>query len=132
MPSRRWRFFSRREAALHFSQTGAGLKLQLDLTIAADLKSAAIERELLRAILLEMIYRGRPDIAPGTAFVEPPDWLLDGALAMAPGQNSKPLADALEPVIRASKTIPLSEFLRQHPALLDSPGRSLYRSYALV
>jgi hypothetical protein len=118
--------------ALHVSQTGAGLKLQLDLTIGADFETAAIERELLRAILLEMIYRREPGIAPGTAFVEPPDWLLDGALAMTPGRNSKDLADALEPVIRAGKTIPLSEFLHQQPARLDSPGRSLYRSYALV
>jgi len=119
-------------AALHFSQTGAGLKLQLDLTIAADFSSAAIERELLRAILLEMIYRKQLQIAPGTTYVNPPEWLLDGALALAPGRESKPFADALEPVIVANKIIPLSEFLHQRPALLDSSGRSLYRAYSFA
>jgi hypothetical protein len=119
-------------AALHFSQTGAALKLQLDLTIAADFQSAAVERELLRAILLEMIYRKQSELAPGTAFVEAPAWLLDGILARTPGRNPKLLADALEPVIRAEKTISLSDFLHQQPALLDSFGRSLYRAYALV
>src|SRR6266446_8828628 len=37
--------------ALRFSQTGFGLKLQLDLTLVANLDRAAIEREVLRAIL---------------------------------------------------------------------------------
>jgi hypothetical protein len=119
-------------AALYFSQTGSGLKLQLDLTIARDFEPAAIERELLRAILLEIVYRKQPDIAPGTAFVEPPDWLLDGALAVAPGRDSKRFTEALEPIVRAHKIMELSDFLHQQPALLDSLGRSLYHSYAVV
>src|SRR5713226_7319067 len=77
-------------AELRFSQTGFGLKLQLDLTIAQDLDGALVERELLRAILLEMIYRKEPDIAPDTVFVEPPDWLLDGVLALTPGRDRGP------------------------------------------
>lgn len=119
-------------AALHFSQTGAGLKLQLDLTIAADFSSAAIERELLRAIMLEMIYRQQPQLAPGTGYVNPPEWLLDGVVAMAPGRDSKPFTDTLEPVIRENKLTPLAEFFAQQPALLDSAGRALYRTYAYV
>ena len=78
-------------AALRFSQTGFGLKLQLDLTIGESVDAALVERELLRAILLEMIYRSEPDVAPGTAFVEPPDWLLDGVLAITPGRDRGPL-----------------------------------------
>src|SRR6266849_7319873 len=53
---------------LRFSQTGSGLKLQLDLKIAQNLDASLMERELLRAILLEMIYRKEPDIAPGSVF----------------------------------------------------------------
>src|SRR6266513_4642470 len=56
-------------AALRFSQTGFGLKIQLDLTIGESIDAALVERELLRAILLEIIYRSQPDVAPGTAFV---------------------------------------------------------------
>src|ERR1051325_8900166 len=44
-------------AALRFSQTGSGLKLQLDLTITQSADMSLVERALLRAILLEMIYR---------------------------------------------------------------------------
>src|SRR5438876_2823127 len=116
-------------AELRFSQTGSGLKLQLDLTIAQNLDASVIERELLRAILLEIIYRKQSDIAPGTVFVEPPDWLLDGVLAPAPGPNRGLLVEALS---LSDKATSLEKFLRQRPGLLDSAGRMLYRAYSLA
>jgi hypothetical protein len=99
--------------------------------LSEKLDSSLIERELLRAILLEMIYRKESHIAAGTVFVEPPDWLLDGVLALAPGRDRGYLLDALT---TANKTVPLETFLRQRPGLLDSAGRVLYRahSFALV
>src|ERR1044071_3962239 len=63
-------------ADLRFSQTGFGIKLQLDLTISKNVDVSLVERELLRAILLEMIYRKQSHIATGTVLVEPPDWLM--------------------------------------------------------
>jgi hypothetical protein len=116
-------------AELRFSQTGFGLKLQLDLTIAQDADVSLMERELLRAILLEMIYRKESDIAPGTAFVEPPDWLIDGVLALAPGRDRGPLVEAFSV---SQKRVSLEEFLRQRPGLLDSAGRFLYRAYSFA
>src|SRR6266699_1410766 len=117
-------------AALRFSQTGFGLKLQLDLTIAQNLDASLIERELLRAILLEMIYRSKPDIAPGTVFVEPPDWLLDGVLARTPGRDRRPLVEALS---LSNNGMSLEEFLQpQMLSGLDSPARLRYRAYSLA
>jgi hypothetical protein len=116
-------------AGTRFSQTGFGLKLQLDLIIAKDLNASLIEREVLRAILLEMIYRKESHIAAGTAFVEPPDWLLDGVLALAPGRDHGYLIEALT---AANKAASLETFLRQRPELLDSSGRILYRAYSFA
>jgi hypothetical protein len=116
-------------AELRLSQTGSGMKLQLDLTIAQNLDASLMERELLRAILLEMIYRKESDIPPGVTFVEPPDWLLDGVLALTPGRDRGPLVEALAV---SQKTMSLEEFLRQRPELLDSAGRTLYRAYSLA
>jgi hypothetical protein len=115
-------------AALRFSQTGFGLKLQFDLTIGENIDATLVERELLRAILLEMIYRSEPDVAPGTAFVEPPDWLLEGVLALTPGRDRGPLVEAL---LVSVKRMSLEKFLQQRPVLVDSPGRLLYRAYSL-
>ena len=114
---------------LRFSQTGFGLKLQLDLVMAANLDRAALERELLRAILLEMIYRDEPALAPGTSYVQPPDWLLDGVLALAPGRDRSQLIEALAV---SNKIMSLDQFLDQRPELVDSPTRQQYRSYSFA
>ena len=88
-----------------------------------------MERELLRAILLEMIYRKQSHIAAGSVFVEPPDWLIEGALALAPGRDRGQLVEALT---TADQIEPLEAFLRQRPKLLDSAGRTLYRAYSFA
>ena len=116
-------------AELRFSQTGFGLKLQLDVTFSQDLDVSLVERELLRAILLEMIYRKRPQLAAGTMFIEPPDWLIDGTLALAPGHDRGQLVEALT---ATENTPTLEKFLQQRPAMLDSAGRVLYRAYSLA
>jgi hypothetical protein len=116
-------------AGLRFSQTGFGLKLQLDLTISQNLNVQLIERELLRGILLEMTYRQQLHIAAGTVFVEPPDWLIEGVLALAPGRERGSLVEALT---TANKTMPLEKFLDQRLHLLDSAGRTLYRAYSFA
>jgi len=114
---------------LRFTQTGFGLKLQLNLTISQNLDVSLIEREVLRAILLEMIYRKQSHIAAGTVIVEPPDWLLDGVLALAPGRDR---GDQMQALAAADKPLPLEKFLRQRPELLDSAGRALYRAYSFA
>lgn len=118
-----------RPADLRFSQTGFGIKLQLDLTISKNVDVSLVERELLRAILLEMVYREQPHLSPGTVLVEPPDWLIDGVLALAPGREQGPLIEALG---NTEKPLSLEKFLRQRPGLLDSAGRTLYRAYAFA
>src|SRR5262245_44272445 len=116
-------------ADLRFSQTGFGIKLQLDLTISKNVDVSLVERELLRAILLEMIYRTQPHITAGAVLVEPPCWLIDGVLALAPGRDRGPLIDA---VVNTEKPLPLQKFLSQRPGFVDSTGRTLYRAYSFV
>ena len=117
-------------AALHFSQTGFGLKLQLDLTVAENAGDSLVERELLRAVLLEMIYRNEPGTVPGTIYIEPPDWLLDGVLAHTPARDQRPLIEALAV---SGKIMTLEEFLRSRKlSTLDSTGQLQYRACSLA
>jgi hypothetical protein len=113
---------------LRVSQTGFGVKLQLDLIVGQKVDGSLIERELLRAILLEMIYRDEGDLVPGSALVEPPQWLLEGVLALTPGRERESLVQALS---TTDKRKSLDEFLGQRFDLLDSAGRILYRAYSV-
>ena len=69
-------------AALTFSQTGSGLKIQLDLLITPEIDPAAVKHELVRAILLEIAYRASPLLPAGVSYVPPPDWLVNGILSL--------------------------------------------------
>ncbi len=117
-------------AELHFSQTGSGLKLQLDLTIAADVNARAVQRELLRAVLLELIYRNHPDVAPGTVCVQAPDWLLEATLVRAATEERETLMQVIASSGDSDKRVSLQDFLRQSPRQLDAPTQLLYRAYA--
>jgi hypothetical protein len=113
---------------LRVSQTGFGTKLQVDLTVAQNLDGSLVQRQLLRAILLEMMYRNERNLAPGSKLVEPPDWLVEGALALAPGRDREVLVEALSTTDKKS----LQEFLGQRFDLLDSAGRMLYRAHSIA
>ncbi len=117
-------------AQLSFGQTGFGLKLQLDLTIDADISAPSIEREILRAVYLEMMYRAVPETPAGTPYVEPPAWLLEGTLALASHRDPAALAATLSTPVETGAVVSLDQFLSQQPELLDSPSRALYRAYA--
>ena len=114
---------------LRVSQTGFGAKLQLDLTVGQNLDGSLIERQLLRGILLEIIYRNEGDLAPGATLVEPPDWLVEGALALTPGREREVVVAALSATDKGKS---LEEFLGQRFDLLDSAGRMLYRAYSIA
>jgi hypothetical protein len=111
---------------LDFSQTGAGLKIQLDLLVMPDSQPALLQREILRAVLLEMSYRSLPSLPAGTPYIAPPDWLIDGILTL--DNESPAILDGLDAVATNPPT--LKDFLTQRPTLLDSPSRTLYRASA--
>jgi hypothetical protein len=107
---------------LNFSQTGAGLKIQLDLLVDRDFQPAVLQREVLRALLLELSYRALPSLPAGTPYVAPPDWLVDGILTL--DNESPEVFEGLDSV--ASHPPALGTFLAQHSRLLDSQSRALY------
>ncbi len=118
--------------ALYFNQTGFGLKLQLDLVIGPDVSGPAVERELLRAVLLEVMYREKPNLPPGTTYVQPPDWLLDGVLASTAAQDPFAFVEILKALVATRKVMPLEQFLSQRPELLDSQSRRLFSAYSFA
>ena len=117
-------------ARLEVSQLGYGLKLQLNLLVTREIRARETQRELLRAILIEMIYRDRENIAAGVPYVSPPDWLLDGVLRLQPGQDQDESAQLLQTVVSANKIAPLENVVRQKRDQLDTASRRLFEAYS--
>jgi hypothetical protein len=114
-------------AHLQLARSEAGLKLQLDLTIGTDVQAVNIERELLRGLLVEIVYRDAP-MQPGTEYVQPPPWLVEGMLARE--RDREAAAQTLQPFVDAGSAIPLEAFLQQRPDTLDPASLQLYRAYS--
>jgi hypothetical protein len=117
-------------AQLRVSQTGLGLKLQLDLIIGSKVDTPTIQRELLRAIFIELIYREHADVPAGTMYAEAPFWLVEGVLSWNSSDKRQTLNNLLSSAVEAHQVIPLDVFLAQRPEQLDPQGRLLYRAYA--
>ncbi len=117
-------------ARLIVSQLSFGLKMQLNLLITADLERRNVQQELLRAILVEMMYRERSNIAAGTPYVTPPDWLVDGIIGLQPGRADDGTAQLLQSVVAAKRITPLEEIVRQRRGQLDASSRKFFEAYA--
>src|SRR5262249_53015435 len=117
-------------ARLELSQMGFGLKLQLNLLVTPELQGHEVQREILRAILIEWIYRDRANLAVGSPYVSPPDWLLDGLLGLQPGNESSATAELLQTVVDANKIAPLEEVVKQPRTGLDAASRKLFDGYS--
>jgi hypothetical protein len=115
---------------LAVSQLGYGLKLQLNLLLIREMKGVSVQRELLRAILVELMYRDRGNLAAGMPYVTPPDWLVEGILALQPGRASDNDAELLRSIFASKRISPLEDIVRQPRAQLDAPSRRLHEAYS--
>lgn len=116
-------------AELRFSQTETGLKLQLNLALSHKMRPHAIERQLERVLIVEMIYHNRTGLSAGDSYVDPPAWLVDGLLAAAPNQDRDSLAVWLSTPAHGPT---LAGFLKQRSETLDSSSDELCRAYSFV
>jgi len=118
--------------SIDLGQTGFGLKLQLDIVIDASVGRPEIRREVLRALLLEVMYRAEPQLPAGTTYTSPPDWLLEGI----PGEQSDSARDRVSTLLTLSTAkdtgLTLEKFLEQRIELLDAAGQNLYRAHAFA
>ena len=117
-------------AQFELSQLGYGLKLQLSFLVDRDIKGRTVERELLRAILVEMMYRQRGNIPAGVPYVTPPDWLVEGMLASQPGRDCDEDAALLRTVVASKKIAPFEDVVRQQRAQLDAPSQQFHAAYS--
>jgi hypothetical protein len=117
-------------SSLHVSQTGFGLKIQLDLMVAEKIDPQRVQGDILRALFVELIYRKHPQVAAGSEYAQAPPWLIEGVLARLSPTQERSVIDLLKSALESDKVVSLPEFVRQHPERLDPPMRSLYRAYA--
>lgn len=123
---------ARPPSRLLLGQTGAGLKVELDLLLGEAGRDNRIRDELVRAILLEMAYRDHAALPAGQTYNLPPAWLVEGISAYLENEENGVSASLFAALLPSSQTLSLEEFLSRNPAAMDSTSRAVYRAYAFT
>ncbi len=112
-----------------FDAEEAGRKIQLDLAPGTLADRAAVDRGIMRSLLLEMALRNQK-FEKGR-FVDPPDWLMaamSAATGGEPGERASLYASLME-----GKGVPdFDKFLRQNTASLRGRAQEIHAAQSLA
>jgi hypothetical protein len=121
---------SRPPVQLTLGQTGAGLKIELDLVTGEPARNTHIQDEIVRALLLEIAYRDHPALPAGRGYTAPPPWLVQGLSAYLANEEDGISAHLLNALLPTTQALPIDEFLGKDPAAMDATSRGVYQAYA--
>lgn len=121
---------SARASSVQLCQTEEGGKVALSVTLGADPHEIRFQQQLVRALLLEFAYRDQPPAA-GVVYVEPPLWLIEGAVEFfhSRGQGVEP--DVFQSLLGHGHLPSLTDFLGQTSNGADRVSRNFYSACAM-
>jgi hypothetical protein len=112
--------------------TEEGSKVQIDVALREDqFQEVRFPQQVIRALLLEMAYRGRPP-ADGEPLAEPPSWLVEGLAERFEVRATDSSRDAavFQQLIDTGRLPKLRDFLASEVETMDTPSRMVYASSA--
>ena len=112
------------------AQTGAGLKLELDLLIGEAERGTRIRDELVRGLLLELAYRDHDRLPAGRPYTPPPPWLVVGLSAYLENLEDGVSAQMFAALLPTTQALSITDFLGRDPAAMDATSRAVHRAYA--
>ena len=112
---------------------GIGFKIQITTHLGDDSRPIDIRRQIIAALLLEVIYSQQPQfIRSDRAYVTAPEWLISALQQAIMLHEGDSIDSGVFKAIVASNHVPdLSAFLMQGGSDLNSISQTLYNAYAL-
>ena len=105
-------------------ETEDGFKVEFDFCLGADPTEVRLEQQLVRAILLEYDCRDQPSVKAGAVYVEPPAWLVEGAVEIFHSRDAGTESSVYKAIIESNHTPRLEDLLAQDTSGLDSTSVS--------
>jgi len=120
---------SRTPVTLSMVQSPVGLKYEIMAYLGTEPTDINLQKHLIRAVLLEYMYRrGTP--ADGS-YVEPPWWLVEGAVELLRRRESGVQPRFFRTLIETNKLPPITAFLAQRPDELGPTALAVDRALAM-
>ena len=115
---------------LHAFEGPDGSSIQLDVAIEDD-TPVDLQKQIIRAVLLELAYRDRGGIKGGEAYVEAPWWLIEGAAQIIRRRDLGVESDLFKQLVAQNKFPPLEEFLTMRDATLGATAAAIDEACAM-
>ena len=106
-----------------------GFKVEIDVRIGDDPAAVNLQKQIVRAVLLEYAYR-ESGVKGGTAFRESPWWVIEGAIQLARQRETGTNSDLFKRLIETNKLPPLADFLADNPDELGATARAMDQALA--
>jgi len=99
-------------SVLRLVETPAGPKIAIDVRIGDDPAAVNLQKQVVRAVLLDYAYRDIP-IRGGMTIVESPWWVIEGAIQIARTRDVGVETDLYKTLIEKNKLPPIEEVLAE-------------------
>jgi hypothetical protein len=117
-------------ARLLLVDTPAGQKIEINVKIGDDPAAVNLQKYLVRALLLEYAYRGRP-VKGGTEYVEAPWWVVEGLIEMERRRETGIDTGLFQRLVETNHLPPLESFLMEKPEALGPTALEVDRALAM-
>ena len=106
-----------------------GFKVQIDVRIGEDPSAVNLQKQIVRAVLLEYAYR-EVGVKGGTTFREAPWWVIEGAIQLIQQRETGVNSDLFKRLIETNKLPPLEDLLTEKPDELGVTARAVDQALA--
>ena len=116
-------------SVLRLVETPVGPKIAIEVRIGDDPAAVNLQKQIVRAVLLEFAYRNIP-VRGGAAFTESPWWVIEGAIQLARTRDIGVESEIYKALIETNKLPPIEEVLADKP--VDTGAAALAFDQALA
>ena len=102
---------SKTPVSVRLLQTVEGPTIHVDARIGKNPADVHLQKHIIRAVMLDFIYRDRPPLNPGEAYVEAPWWFVCGVIENQRRKDRGTDASFFRRLVETNKLPPINQFL---------------------
>ncbi len=112
-------------------ETPDGPSVQIEAQIGDDPKEIHLQKQIVRAVLLEIEYRDRAKVKGGETYVEAPRWLIEGALQIFGQRDLGVAPEVYQAMVQSNRLPPITDFLTLKDDDLGATARAMDAACAM-
>ncbi|HEX8294993.1 MAG TPA: hypothetical protein VF593_01730 [Chthoniobacteraceae bacterium] len=115
---------------LRLVESPVGMRIEVVARIGNHPGDVHLQKHLIRAVLLELMYR-KDGVRAGATYAEPPWWLIEGAIQIFRRKDSGTDTDLFGKLVETNKLPPIENFLAQKPDELGATALAMDHALAM-